>query len=113
MSFLIDTDTVSAHLRGIGLVTGRFLQYAGRLYLSVITVTEIKAWLYRPVTSRRFQAVYDALVPDVSILAVDADIADAAGRVSARLQVSGQKLATPDLLIAATAIVHDLTLVTH
>lgn len=27
MSYLVDTDIVSAHLRGSGVVTNRFLQY--------------------------------------------------------------------------------------
>ena len=29
MSYLVDTDIISAHLRGTGIVTNRFLQYSG------------------------------------------------------------------------------------
>src|ERR1700677_3509744 len=40
MSFLLDTDTCSAHLKVPGLLTGRFLQYMGRLHVSTITMSE-------------------------------------------------------------------------
>ncbi len=46
------------------------------------------------------------------LLPVDADVAERFGEVGAALLDRGQAVATPDLLIAATALVHDLTLVT-
>jgi predicted nucleic acid-binding protein len=56
MSFLIDTDTASAHLRGTRNVTSRLLQYTGRLYMSTVSLAELKSWIYRrktPVKYRR------------------------------------------------------------
>jgi predicted nucleic acid-binding protein len=41
MSFLLDTDICSAYLRQDRNVEGRFLQYGGQLYVSVITVGEL------------------------------------------------------------------------
>jgi hypothetical protein len=43
MSFLLDTDTCSAHLKVPGFLTGRFLQYMGRLHVSTITMSERQA----------------------------------------------------------------------
>jgi len=41
VSYLLDTDTCSAHLRQHGSVTTFFLQYLGRLHVSVITLGDI------------------------------------------------------------------------
>jgi predicted nucleic acid-binding protein len=41
MSFLVDTDICSAHLKEKGVVTSRFLQYTGRLHKSTITHGEM------------------------------------------------------------------------
>ena len=40
MSFLIDTDTCSAHLKLKGPVNNWFLQYTGGLHISTITLGE-------------------------------------------------------------------------
>ena len=45
VSYLVDTDIISAHLRGSGAVTNRFLQYSGRLHVSVVTLAELKVWV--------------------------------------------------------------------
>ena len=44
MSFLVDTDICSAHLKDVGRVTSRFLQYTGRVHVSVVTVAELYSW---------------------------------------------------------------------
>lgn len=41
MSFLIDSDICSAHLRGTSGLANRFLQYTGRLHISVLTLGEL------------------------------------------------------------------------
>jgi predicted nucleic acid-binding protein len=41
MSFLLDTDICSAYLKGNPDVQNRFIQYGGRLQVSVITVGEL------------------------------------------------------------------------
>jgi predicted nucleic acid-binding protein len=41
MSFLLDTDTCSAYLKGSRNVQNRFLQYGGQLNVSTITVDEL------------------------------------------------------------------------
>ncbi|MGH7139946.1 MAG: hypothetical protein ACREHD_29760 [Pirellulales bacterium] len=41
MSFVVDTNTCSAHIRGHPLIHNRFLQYSGRLYISVVTLGEL------------------------------------------------------------------------
>ena len=55
MSYLVDTDIISAHLRGTGIVTNRFLQYSGRLHVSVVTLAELKVWVLRKQTALRYR----------------------------------------------------------
>ena len=113
MSFLIDTDICSAHLRQVGQVTGKFLQYTGRLHLSVLTVGELYTWAWRRAApTRRRQALVD-LLDDVTILDVSEPIGQKFGEVQAYLLDAGTPAPGVDLFIAATALVHDLTLVTH
>ena len=43
MSFLLDTDTCSAHIRRPAGLVHRFIQHAGRLWMSAITLAELHA----------------------------------------------------------------------
>lgn len=113
MSYLIDTDIVSAHLRGSSIVTNRFLQYSGRLHISVVTLVELKVWVLRKQTATRFRQALDLLLRDVTIVRIDEAAADRAGELGAELHDHGTNLATPDLLIAASAVLHDLAVVTN
>ncbi|MEX2186693.1 MAG: type II toxin-antitoxin system VapC family toxin [Pirellulales bacterium] len=113
MSFLLDTDTCSAHLRGEKRVYRRIMQYGGRLFVSTATVAEIKSWLFRSRTPRRFVATFADFLADATALPIDLEIADVAGQLGASLRDKGRSFDFGDLLIAATALVNDHTVVTH
>ncbi|HEY1375939.1 MAG TPA: type II toxin-antitoxin system VapC family toxin [Gemmataceae bacterium] len=113
MSFLIDTDTCSTHLKQKGNLTHRFLQYLGRLHVSVITVGELYTWALRSkAPPRRLQDLQDFL-NDVQVLEVTEPVARRFGEVRAALFDAGMSVPEMDLMIAATALVHNLTVVTH
>jgi tRNA(fMet)-specific endonuclease VapC len=113
VTYLLDTDTCSAHLKQRGLVTNRFLQYLGRLHVSVITVGELMTWALRAkAPPRRLQGVHD-LLKDVAVLAVTEDVAREFGRLRAWLLDVGRPTREMDLWISATASLHGLTVVTH
>jgi tRNA(fMet)-specific endonuclease VapC len=113
MSFLIDTDICSAFLRGDRRVGGRFMQYAGRLNVSSITVAELYAGAFRLRASRRLASDVFLMLQDLTILDVTYDVAYAFGSIRAPLLDRGLPAPSMDLLIAATALAHGLTLVTH
>jgi predicted nucleic acid-binding protein len=112
VSFLIDADVISAHLRGRGKVTSRLLQYTGQLAMSTITLAELKIWLHRSNTPQRFRDGLILLTAEFVVLPVDERVAETFGELGAQLLDRGHSIATPDLLIAATALVHGRTLVT-
>jgi predicted nucleic acid-binding protein len=113
MSFLLDTDICSAHLKQGRLLTNRFLQYTGRLHVSAITVGELFTWTLRASAPKdRLQSLLE-LLNDVTVL----DVSEQVGRKFGELQAAFYDAGTPapvmDLFIAATALVYDLTLVSH
>jgi tRNA(fMet)-specific endonuclease VapC len=113
VSFLLDTDTCSAHLRQVAVVTSKFLQYTGRLHVSTLTVGELYVWALRAkAPPRRMQSLLE-LLDDVTVLDVTETVARRFGEVRAGLLDAGKPAPNLDLFIAATALVHDLTLVTH
>jgi len=75
--------------------------------ISVVSRTEVLAGM-RPHEERATAELLLALLS----LPVNAAIADRAARLIYSLARSGQQLSFPDALIAATALEHDLTLVT-
>lgn len=113
MSFLLDTDTCSAHLKQKGNLTHKFLQYMGRLHVSVITLGELYTWALRAKASpQRLQSLLD-LLNDVQVLDVTEQVARKFGEVRAALLDAGTPVPEMDLMIAATALAHNLTVVTH
>jgi predicted nucleic acid-binding protein len=113
VSFLLDTDIGSAYLKGNGPVTGRFIQYGGRLSISTVTLAELLAWALRAKASPGRRQQVDGLLNDVRVLPADEAVARRFGEVRAWQLDRG--LATPDLdlLNACVALVHGLTLATH
>lgn len=62
MSFLLDTDHLSAHLRRPSGLMHRFVQHSGRLYTTGIALAELYVWAYRrPDPSKALASVDDWL----------------------------------------------------
>ena len=116
--FLIDTDVVSAlRKRNRHPEIARWVeaQRSADLYLSVVTVGEIERGIERqqrrdPVHAHALAAWLDRLIALYGnrILAVDLSAARRWGRLSHLIGHGGA-----DLLIAATALEHGLTVVTR
>lgn len=100
-------------MKGDNHVWQRFMQYRGQLQVSAITVGELFTWALRAQSSpKRLQTLLD-LLTDVTVLDVTTDVGRKFGELRAALLDAGQATPEMDLLIAATALVHELTLVTH
>ncbi len=113
MGYLLDTDTCSAHLKENASVTKFVLQYSGQIHLSVLNAGELLTWVLREGTSpKRRAGVFDFL-SGVPLLPVTEEIAEEFGRLQAALLDAGRPTPVTDLWIAATAVSHDLVLVTH
>ena len=113
MSFLVDTDICSAWIKGNPKVQARFRQYLGRLHISTATLGELFTWTKRAKTSpKRLQGVLN-LLNDVQVLPVDEIVAEQFGDIRAGLLDAGRAAPPMDMMNAATALVHNLIMVTH
>ena len=113
MSFLLDTDTCSAYVKGNPAVFNRFLQYGGGLAISSITLGELLTWALRSQAApRRLQAVQDFLKL-VTILDITELEGWKFGEIRAALLDAGLPTPDMDLLNASVALTRNLTLVTH
>lgn len=107
--FALDTNIVSAHLRGDSHV-GIQIQTHSRLYLPVTVLGELYYGAHH--TEHRDKQLHRirAFLPLAQTVHVDDEIAEQYGKVKARLAELGSMIPENDIWIAATCLVHDLTL---
>ncbi len=82
-----------------------------QLTISGITVFELLEGLYRGGDANAAAAFRANLLPGYEVIQPDPEIEDKAAEIHAKLRLSGQAIDVPDTFIAATAIIHGLTLV--
>jgi predicted nucleic acid-binding protein len=114
---LVDTNILSELMRpqpDVGVLA--WLQgrdaVSPRLTISVVTVDEIMFGLSWHPTAR-LSAWFDAFVQRHEVLPITTDVARRAGALRGQLQARGQTRTQADMLIAATAQIHALTVVTR
>jgi predicted nucleic acid-binding protein len=82
-------------------------------FISAITVGELYQGAYRSASpDRHVENIEAKILPAVTVLPFDVEVAKVFGRIRAGLEAAGKQLPDADLQIAATAIRHDLELVT-
>jgi predicted nucleic acid-binding protein len=115
--YLVDTNIVSELMRPVPDAAvlrwfGRSAQFTQVLAVSVVTVDEIIFGLARR-PRKAGAAFFDDFVASSRVLDVTEIVARRAGEMRGLLGAKGQVRSQPDMLIAATAQVHALTLVTR
>lgn len=111
--FMLDTDTVSFALRGIGAVATRLAMHKrSELCVSAITVAELRFGADKR-RSRKIHRAIDAFVTGVDVLAFDNLAAESFGTIAATLAGAGQPIGQMDTLIAGHALSVNATLVTN
>jgi predicted nucleic acid-binding protein len=110
---LSDTNVISELMRpspdpGVAAWAG----HQSALCISVITVDELVFGLRRR-GSARLLNWFDRFIEQVQVLDITPSVARRAGEMRALLQGNGQVRTQADMMIAATAQVHGLTLVTR
>jgi tRNA(fMet)-specific endonuclease VapC len=113
VSFLLDTDICSAYLKGDRRLGERFIQYGGQLNISAITAAELYAWALRAKAPRSRFLGLQAFLSDITFLDVNRDVSRTFGELRSRQLDQGLFTPEMDLLIASTALTHNLVLVTH
>jgi len=116
VAFLFDTDAISETLRprpDAGYAAWLATVPRDDQFASAVTVGELFFGAYRTAArSRHLTMIEDRVLPAVTVLPFDAAVAQVYGQLAAALADQGTRLADADLQIAATALHHDLELVT-
>lgn len=113
-SFLIDTDWVIDHFNRVGVVTQRLqeLQKQG-LALSIVSVAELWEGVHFSHSPERSQAMLEEFLSGVVVLGIDEEICKRFGQLRGSLRRQGKIVGDFDLLIASSAMRHNLTLLTN
>ena len=122
MNFLLDTNVISELVAR--QPNARVLEWIesvdpDRVFLSVVTIGELRKGIEKLPASRRRTALSDWLATDLTarfrgrILVLDIDTMLTWGRLTGRLEKLGRPLPAIDSLIAALALHHNCTLVTR
>ena len=116
MKYLLDTNIIIDFLKGrVGLdqkLVGELRQGYG---ISSITLTELYRGAYKSDRMRFNLKLIEDLIglPEVKVLDFGKSEALAGGELIGRLEKAGKKLSMGDVLIAATAKVYKLTIITE
>lgn len=116
MAYLFDTDAISELLRPRPLQA--YLEWLKKIaredqYASAVTIGELFKGAYRSrANERHLQNIEERVLPAVTPLPYDVATARVFGQIRAQLEEAGQILPDADLQIAATALYHNLELVT-
>jgi tRNA(fMet)-specific endonuclease VapC len=111
---LIDTDIASFIFKGSNYVDPYLPLLQGQeLALSFMTVAELFQWAILRQWGDRRLAQLEEYLSNYLVIPVDQPLCRAWAQVRANRQNAGRSLSPQDAWIAATALRHDLQLVTH
>lgn len=115
MAYLFDTDAISELLRPRPApVYVEWLRGISRQdqFTSAVVIGELYRGAFRsPARERHLVNIRQRILPAVTVLPYDVAVAEVCGLLSAELEEAGQALADADLQVAATAVYHNLELV--
>lgn len=113
MKYLIDTDVLVDHLRRKTSIDEEMLDYGSAI--SIINLGELIYGAYKSVHPRESLITLkkDLDILDFEIINLNEVVIAEFGRIKADLEIKGERLDDFDLLIAATAVVNNLILVTR
>jgi tRNA(fMet)-specific endonuclease VapC len=116
MAFLFDTDAISELLRprpAKSYIDWLLKVPREEQFTSAVVIGELYKGAYRSQTrDRHLTNIENRILPAVTVLPYDTAVAKVFGKIRAHLEESGTILPDADLQIAATALGHDLELVT-
>jgi tRNA(fMet)-specific endonuclease VapC len=116
MAFLLDTDAISEVFKKKPLPA--YLSWLATVpkaeqFTSAISVGELFRGAFRSADPERHLVnIESRVLPTITVLPYDVEIARVYGEIQAHLADAGQTVADGDLQIAATALHHSLELVT-
>ncbi len=114
MHYLIDTNIIIYRLKNLGNVNANFLKNKDKhISLSVISYGELVFGAKKSKAVEKNMETVNAIKSIFPLLEITSEIMNIFGEIKAYTQKIGKTIDDMDLLIAATAITNNFTLVTH
>lgn len=114
MHYLIDTNIIIYRLKNLGNVNANFLKNKDKhMSLSVISYGELVFGAKKSKAAEKNMETVNAIKSIFPLLEITSEIMNIFGEIKAYTQKIGKTIDDMDLLIAATAITNNFTLVTH
>lgn len=112
--YLIDTNIIIYRLKNLGNVNANFLKNKdNHMSLSVISYGELVFGAKKSKAVEKNMETVNAIKSIFPLLEITSEIMNIFGEIKAYTQKIGKTIDDMDLLIAATAITNNFTLVTH
>lgn len=113
MKYLVDTTWIIDYLRGHQDTIQRLQAYrAEGLAVAIVSLAELYEGVFRSRSPADNETILKYFLTGVTVLSIDEEVCIIFGREMARLRQAGMAVGDMDVLIAATAIRHGLTLLT-
>jgi tRNA(fMet)-specific endonuclease VapC len=114
MKYLVDSDWVIDYLKGRQQVVQQLDAFSDEgLAISLITYGEVYEGIYVSADPKRHARGFRAFLEGVEVLPLNRLIMRRFARLRGDLRRKGQLINDPDIVIAATALHHRLTLLTN
>jgi tRNA(fMet)-specific endonuclease VapC len=111
--YLVDTDWIVDYLKGKkNAIEGLQKLFDKGLYVSVISIAEIYEGIIDAKNKDDVRKSFDDFLGGVVILNLNESICKKFGEIRSSMRKKGELIGDFDILIASTAIVHDLKLIT-
>ena len=113
MKYLFDTDVIVDHFRGVKRIDDSLVEKGA--VISLITYGELMYGAEKSGQKNKQKELIRSFVEKVGveIINIDKKTIKVYAELKAKLEIQGQRLDEFDLLIASTALVNELTLVTR
>ncbi|OQX16448.1 MAG: hypothetical protein BWK80_40175 [Desulfobacteraceae bacterium IS3] len=116
MGCLLDTNIVSAAINSVDSMQRRIrtaVREKKDVFISIITHYEIKRGLLA-VNATRKMRIFEELCKQFDILWLDTlEVSEKASQIYTELKKKGELIPDNDIMIAATALIHNLILITN
>ena len=114
MRYMLDTNTLIYYFKGLGAVSKRFLATPpNEIAIPVIVIYELEVGIAKSTSPRKRKAQLEELSSVVNIIPFGYGEAQWAVKIRVKLEKQGMPIGPYDVLIAATALANNSTLITH
>jgi len=113
MKYLLDTDWIIHALKGIQTITERVKELRSEgLSISIVSIAEVYEGIFGSKEPDKHERIFKEFLTGVDIIELTEEICKKFGELRSELRKKGELIADFDLLIASSALMQNLTLVT-